>query len=79
MRQIARICARFFVPGFLAALSVGAVAGCSNNQAVESPSYQKLPPGEGARRLQDTLRRRAQARARATPLPPNVRVDQQPP
>ncbi len=79
MKPIARTCARFLVPGFLAALGVCAVAGCSNNQAVESPSYQKLPPGEGARRLQDTLKRRAQARARSAPLPPNVRVDQQPP
>lgn len=77
--RITRTSARILLVGLLATLGAGTVVGCSSNNAVSSSDYQKLPPGEGARRLQDTLKRRAAARSRSAPLPANVRVDQQPP
>ena len=52
------------------------VVGCNNNQAVQSDSYKKLPPGEGERRLQDTLKRRSEGRSRTAPLAPGESVDQ---
>lgn len=62
--------------GFLAAFGGFLITGCNGSQAVESADYQKLPPGEGARRLADTMKRRAQGKARSAPLPADVRVDQ---
>jgi len=77
VKQTTKTSVRFLIVGLLAAFGACTVAGCNNNQAVESADYQKLPPGEGARRLQDTMRRRATGQARSAPLPANVRVDQQ--
>jgi hypothetical protein len=62
---------------FLSLLCAISLAGCQTNQAVPSADYQKLPPGEGARRLKDTLKRRAAGQALAHPLPPNVSVGSQ--
>jgi hypothetical protein len=44
------------------------VGGCGEpNQAQTSSAYQKLPPGEGERRLKETLAKRSGAKPDATP------------
>jgi hypothetical protein len=78
VKQITKTTVGFLIVGFLAMLGACTVMGCNSSQAVASEDYQKLPPGEGARRLQDTLKRRAAGQARSAPLPANVRVEQQP-
>ncbi len=51
------------------------LAGCGpGNQSQVSDSYQKLPPGEGERRLKDTLKRRAEGKVMAHPYGADVRV-----
>ncbi len=62
--------------GFLFTCILCSVIGCSNSNAVQSESYKKLPPGEGEKRLQDTLKRRAEGRGRSAPLPADASVDQ---
>ncbi len=76
MHKLNKTLVRCLVSGFLLTFFAFNVVGCSNNQAVESESYKKLPPGEGERRLQDTLKRRAQGRALSAPLPANASIDQ---
>lgn len=44
----------------LAAISAFGLSGCGEkNESVESSTYKQLPPGEGQRRLQETLKRRS--------------------
>jgi len=52
----------------------GLIAGCNGSNAQVSTDYKKLPPGEGERRLKETLKRRA-AGQHLDHLPPaDVRV-----
>ena len=76
MKQKSKTLIRSLIVGCLLTITACTFIGCSNNQAVESENYKKLPPGEGARRLQDTLKRRAEGRPRTAPLPPDAAVDQ---
>jgi len=55
---------------------VGSIlAGCGpGNQSADSESYKKLPPGEGERRLKDTLKRRSEGKVMDHPYGADVRV-----
>lgn len=54
----------------LAAAFVVNITGCSNNNEQVSSEYQKLPPAEAKRRLQETLKKRGQAKDLSQPPHP---------
>jgi hypothetical protein len=51
-----------------AAIYAAGLLGCNDNHEQVSTSYQKLPPGEGQKRLQDTLKKRGQSRDLSQPV-----------
>lgn len=60
------------VQGAAALFSIGTMlvlTGCQSDVQT-SADYQKLPPGEGEKRMTDTLKRRASVRPGHTPPPP---------
>jgi hypothetical protein len=57
-----------FAPLFVTVIFMTVTIGCNSDQSQPSPSYAKLPPGEGERRLKDTLYRRAHGIPMSAPL-----------
>ena len=56
-------------------LLLSAIAvGCQGSTAEMSSDYKKLPPGEGERRLKDTLKRRAEGKHLDHPYGANEKV-----